>query len=86
MNKKIGIAILLAACVGLAIVLAVVKTHDNKQHNQDANKITVLSTQLDETNAYLNDLRQTNLKLNTDLAANRAADLEMQGELWLKDE
>ena len=81
MNTKIGIAILLAACVGLAIVLAVVKTHDNKQHNQDANKITVLSTQLDETNAYLNDLRQTNLKLNTDLESNRTVALALSNNL-----
>ena len=81
MNTKIGIAILVAACVGLAVVLAVVKTQDNNRHDEDAKKISVLSTQLDETNAYLNDLRQTNLKLNTDLSANRAAALALSNSL-----
>ena len=81
MNTKIGIAILLAACVGLAVVLAVVKSQDNKQHGEDAKKISDFSSQLDEANTNLNDLRQTNLKLNSDLATNRAAALELSNSL-----
>ena len=81
MNTKIGIAILLAACVCLAVVLAVVKTQDNKLHEEDAKKISDFSSQLDEANTNLNDLRQTNLKLNTDLAANRAAALAVSNSL-----
>jgi chromosome segregation ATPase len=81
MNTKIGIAILLAACVGLAVVLAVVKTQDNNRHEEDAKKISDFSSQLDEASTNLNDLRQTNLKLNTDLEANRAAALAFSNSL-----
>ena len=81
MNMKIGIAILLAACVGLAVVLAVVKSQDNKRQEEDAKKISDFSSQLDQANTNLNDLRQTNLKLNGDLEANRAAALALSNSL-----
>jgi len=73
MNTKIGIAILVAACVCLAVVLAVVKSQDNKRQEEDAKKISDFSSQLDAANTNLNDVRQTNLKLNTDLEASRVA-------------
>ncbi len=81
MNTKIGIAILVAACVGLAVVLGVVKTQDNKQHEEDAKKISDFSSQLDQANTNLNDLRQTNLKLNNDLDANRTAAMQFSNTL-----
>lgn len=81
MNTKIGIAILLAACVGLAVVLAVVKTQDKKQQEADAKTISEFSAQLDAANTNLNDLRQTNLKLNNDLATNRAEALALSNSL-----
>jgi chromosome segregation ATPase len=81
MNTKIGIAILLAGCVGLAVVLAVVKKQDNDRHLDDVKKISDFSAQLDQANTNLNDLRQTNLKLNADLSANRESVLALSNTL-----
>ena len=81
MNTKIGIAILVAACVGLAVVLAVVKTQDNKRQEDDAKKIGEFSSQLEEATTNLIDLRQTNLKLNNDLDSSRTTALQLSNNL-----
>src|ERR1017187_7221115 len=71
MNKKIGIAILIVACVGLAVAVVVIKSQLTAQQKKDADTILEFSNQLDEANININDLHQTNLKLNNDVATNR---------------
>jgi len=81
MNIKIGIAILVAACVGLAVVLAVVKKQDNQRHETTRKRFSDFSNRLDEATTNLIDLRQTNLKLNGDLDASRTAALQLSNNL-----
>jgi septal ring factor EnvC (AmiA/AmiB activator) len=83
MNTKVGVAILAAACVGLAVVLIVVKQSADTQRQQAVNAISEFSNQLDKATTSLNDLRQVNLTLNSDLATNRAATLELSNNLAL---
>jgi uncharacterized protein (DUF3084 family) len=71
MNKKIGIAILIVACVGLAVAVVVIKSQLTAQQKKDSDTILEFSNQLDEANININDLHQTNLKLNNDVATNR---------------
>jgi hypothetical protein len=70
MNKKIGIVVLIIACVGLAIALIVLKSQSDAQQTKNADTILEFSNQLDEANININDLHQTNLKLNSDIATN----------------
>ena len=71
MNKKIGTVILFVACVGLAIALIVLKAQSDARQRKDADTILEFSNQLDEANININDLHQTNLKLNNDIDTNR---------------
>jgi chromosome segregation ATPase len=73
MRIKIGIIILAAVCVGLAIALfATKKTADDRQAT-DAAAILDFSNQLVAANTSLNDLRQVNLVLTNDLEVARQA-------------
>jgi predicted RNase H-like nuclease (RuvC/YqgF family) len=80
MNKKTAIAILIVACVGLAVALVFLYSQSKKEQAGATSTILQFSNQLDEVNVNLNDVRQVNLALNSDLATNRvlASDLSNQ--------
>lgn len=81
MNKKTAIAILIVACVGLAVALIVLQTMSSKQQDAANNTILQFSNELDEANVNLNDVRQVNLALNSDLATNRALTVTLSNQL-----
>ncbi len=69
MKLKIGIVILVVACIGLLIALNATKKSAEVQRKQDTAAILDFSNQLDSANINLNDLRQVNLMLTNDLSA-----------------
>jgi chromosome segregation ATPase len=72
MNKKTAIAILIVACVGLAVGLIIVCHQWNADQTSSTNTILQFSNDLNTATANLDDAKQVNLQLNTDLATNRA--------------
>ncbi|HVU07271.1 MAG TPA: hypothetical protein VHG89_01865 [Verrucomicrobiae bacterium] len=68
---KTGLTILVAACVGLAIGLMVMKKQSDDARKKDADAIIDFSNQLTSANANLDELRQVNLTLTNDLAASQ---------------
>ena len=81
MNTKIGTTILLVACVGLAVALVIFKAQTKQQQQKATDTILDLSNQLGEANGSITDLRQTNFKLNSDLATNRETVSELSNHL-----
>jgi predicted RNase H-like nuclease (RuvC/YqgF family) len=81
MNRKTAIAILVVACVVLAVSLIILQTMSSKQHESDANTILQFSNELDTANVNLNDTRQVNLQLNSDLATNRVLAAGLSNQL-----
>ncbi|MGH7951370.1 MAG: hypothetical protein ACREFE_05555 [Limisphaerales bacterium] len=70
MKTKIGIVILLAICIGLAIALIETK-NSTTGRTKNAETIIDFSNQLVAANASLDDLRQVNLMLTNDIAASQ---------------
>ncbi|HEY3763402.1 MAG TPA: hypothetical protein VGN23_16775 [Verrucomicrobiae bacterium] len=81
MNKKTAIAILIVATVGLAVALIIVCHQWNSEQGTSVSAILQFSNQLDEATANLNDEKQVNLQLNTDLATNRALAVTLSNQL-----
>jgi predicted RNase H-like nuclease (RuvC/YqgF family) len=81
MNTKIGIAILVVACFGLAVALVVVKYHADAQQTESANTIVDFSNQIVKANVNIEDLNQANLNLSNDLATNREMSLALSNQL-----
>src|SRR5665213_2375150 len=71
MKLKVGIVILAAFCVGLAIALIATKKTADDQVKKTSDTILQFCNELSSANANLDDLRQVNLMLTNDLAANR---------------
>lgn len=71
MKTTLGIIILVAGCIGLIVALVVGKNNSESRQKQDAATIVDFSNQLVSANINLDDLRQVNLMLTNDLAANR---------------
>jgi chromosome segregation ATPase len=65
--------ILIVVCVGLGIALVVGKKQADTRQKKDADAILDFSNQLTTATASLDELRQVNLMLTNDLAANRQA-------------
>jgi len=70
MKAKIGLALLAVLAVGLVVVLMVIKKSADDQHDRDTGALLDFSNQLYQANTSLNDLRQVNLMLNSDVATN----------------
>jgi chromosome segregation ATPase len=81
MNRKTAIAILIVASVGLAVALIIVYHQWNVDQSASTNTILQFSNQLDEATANLNDEKQVNLQLNTDLATNEALTTTLSNQL-----
>jgi predicted nucleic acid-binding Zn-ribbon protein len=81
MKMKIGVVILAAVCVGLLIALIVTIKSADRQQAESASAILDLSNQLDKASVRMNDLSQTNLRLNDDLSTNRETMLEFSNKL-----
>lgn len=71
MKTKIGIVVLVVACVGLVVALIATKKEAEKQRDTDAGTILDFSNQLATDNINLDDLRQVNLVLTNDINASR---------------
>jgi chromosome segregation ATPase len=71
MKMKIGVAVLAAICVVLAVVLFVIKNRADDQQKKDTDTILDLSNQVTVASGKLDDLRQVNLMLTNDLAGSR---------------
>ena len=64
MKLKIGIVILLAACLGLGIALVAIKKQAEDQHTTDSSTILQFSNELFTANENLTESRQVNLALS----------------------
>jgi DNA repair exonuclease SbcCD ATPase subunit len=71
MKMKIGVAVLAAICVVLAIVLIVIKNQADDRQKKDADTILDLSNQVTTASGKIDDLNQVNLMLTNDLASSR---------------
>src|SRR5665213_590289 len=71
MNMKTGVAVLVAICVVLAIVLIVRNNQADVQQKKAAGTIADLSDQVVNVNDEITSLNQVNLTLTNDLAASR---------------
>ncbi len=80
MKTKVGMVVLIVACVGLIIALFATKvaTDDRLRKNTDA--IIDFSNQLTKATANLDELRQVNLMLTNDLASSRQAALTFSNQ------
>jgi chromosome segregation ATPase len=63
MKNLVGVVILAAVCVALAIALATTKKQAREQQQRDAQTITTLSNQLGAITRQFEDQRQVNLEL-----------------------
>jgi predicted nucleic acid-binding Zn-ribbon protein len=81
MNTKIGIAILVVACFGLAVALVVLKRNADAQQTESTNTISDFSNRIVNANIHIEDLSQVNLTLNNDLATNREMSLALSNQL-----
>jgi predicted RNase H-like nuclease (RuvC/YqgF family) len=81
MNTKIGIAILVVACFGLAVALVVIKHQADARQTESANTIVDFSNQIVKANVSIEDLNQANLNLSNDLATNREMSLALSNQL-----
>lgn len=81
MNAKIGIAILLVACIALGVALVTLKRQADAQQQQSAAKIEEVSNQVVKANANINDLNQVNLTLSNDLVSARETSLTFSNQM-----
>src|ERR1700733_5900669 len=81
MKTKLGIVILVAACIGLAIALIVMKHQADEQQKSSSNTILDFSNQLVDVRQHLDEANQVNLSLNSDLATNREISLDLSNSL-----
>jgi chromosome segregation ATPase len=80
MKMKIGIVILVAICAGLVIALIATKKSADDLRKKDADTILDFSNQLTGATASLDDLRQVNLMLTNDIAANHQVLLTLSND------
>ena len=71
MKTKLGMVVLVVACVGLIAVLVTTKMATDDRLRKDADAIVGLSNQLTTATASLDEVRQVNLILTNDLASSR---------------
>ncbi|MGB7748239.1 MAG: hypothetical protein WBN75_13235 [Verrucomicrobiia bacterium] len=71
MKSKLGMVVLIVACVGLIAVLVTTKMATDDRLRKDADAIVGLSNQLTTATASLIEVRQVNLILTNDLASSR---------------
>ena len=71
MKTKVGMVVLIAACVGLIIALFATKMATDDRLRKDTDAIVDFSNQLTTATANLDELRQVNLILTNDLASSR---------------
>jgi chromosome segregation ATPase len=69
MKTKVGMVVLIVACVGLIVALFTTKMAMDDRLRKDADAIIDFSNQLTTATANLNELRQVNLMLTNDLAS-----------------
>src|SRR5271156_4281444 len=81
MKMKIGIIVLVAACVGLIIALVATKKESDDQRKKAADTILDFSNQLSTANIHIDDLSQVNLMLTNDLDASRQMALTLSNNL-----
>jgi chromosome segregation ATPase len=81
MKTKIGIVILVAACVGLLIAVFATKKAAEDQRRSDAESIIDYSNQVTAANISLDDLRQVNLMLTNDLSLSRESLVTLSNSL-----
>lgn len=81
MNAKIGVAILVVACLGFAAGLVVLKHQAEAQQARNVSTILDFSNQIAKASANIEDLSQANLKLSSDLATNRLVAQEFSNRL-----
>ncbi len=72
MKSVIGIVVLLAICIGLAVVLFSNKKRAEEQHSKDVDTILNHSNQWVRTSRDLEEQRQVNLMLTNDLGVARS--------------
>jgi len=83
MNMKMGVAVLAAICVVLAVVLIVINNQAGVQQKKAAVTISDLSNQVVNVNDEIIGLHQVNLMLTNDLAASRQDVLTFSNNLAL---
>ena len=71
MKTKVGMVVLIVACVGLVVALVTTKKAMDDRLRKDTDAIIDFSNQLTTATANLDELRQVNLKLTNDLASSR---------------
>jgi DNA repair exonuclease SbcCD ATPase subunit len=71
MKTKVGMVVLIVACVGLIVALFTTKKAMDDRVRKDADAIVDFSNQLTTATANLDELRQVNLMLTNDLASSR---------------
>jgi chromosome segregation ATPase len=81
MKLKIGIAILAVACLGLAIALMAIKKQGEDQHKTDSSTIVVFSNKWDEASRNVDELRQVNVVLTTNLATSEQQSSQLSNSL-----
>jgi len=81
MKAKIGLVVIAVLAAGLAIALIATKKSADDQHDRDASALLDFSNQLYQASTSLNDLRQVNLMLNSDLATNRLVLADLSNNL-----
>ena len=80
MKTKVGVVVLILACVGLIVALYKTKIYTDEQLRKDTDAIIDFSNQLTAATANLNDLRQVNLMLTNDLASSRQESLTFSNQ------
>jgi chromosome segregation ATPase len=71
MKTKVGMVVLIVACVGLVVALVTTKKAMDDRLRKDTDAIIDFSNQLTTATANLDELRQVNLMLTNDLASSR---------------
>ena len=80
MKTKVGMVVLIVACVGLIVALFTTKMAMDDRLRKDADAIIDFSNQLTTATANLNELRQVNLILTNDLASTRQEALTLSNQ------
>jgi hypothetical protein len=81
MNAKIGIALLVVACIALAVALVSLKHQADAQREQNVSTISDYSNQIVKASANIVDLNQVNLTLSNDLVSAREVSLTFSNQL-----
>jgi chromosome segregation ATPase len=85
MKNKIALALLAAACAGLAIALFVTKNQSDEQHRADQSSIEDLTKQVVNVRLTNSELSDINIVLNRDLATNQLQIAAMSNSLTAAD-